>query len=73
MVKNKISRRDFLIEVPAVTSLAAAALTLQTPYVVSAQKIDPNVYSGKLTPSAVAELEKLANNPELAFFKKTRA
>lgn len=75
MVTNKISRRDFLIEVPAITGLAAVTLSLQTPSVAWAfnEKIDPNVYNDKLTPSAVAELKKLTDNPELAFFRKTRA
>lgn len=73
--QNKISRRDFLIEVPAVTSLAAATLTLPKPLLAAAfnEKIEPNIYNDKLTPSAVAEFKKLADNPELAFFKKTRA
>lgn len=79
MVKNKISRRDFLTEVPAFTGLAAAVLNLPTTSTVAAfnasstQKINLNVYNKKLTPSAAAELRKLADNPELVFFRETRA
>ncbi|NQU42581.1 glycoside hydrolase family 32 protein [bacterium] len=54
-------------------SILTIALAAATVFNASAQQGINSMYSERLTPPATAEFQKLADNPELAFFKKTRA